>query len=210
VQRREGEHVADVVEPVAGVVRRERGVGVEVHAEQVADGVAVLDPVEPAERHPAGVGVRQVDLERRPLDPLFEVRQLLGGRPRLALRRHHAGPQHLECPEPQFRVAGEVVPVERDLALALGAGVAADAERVENRLDVLAEGLVRPGGRSRAARGDDRAGGREEAEAGEPPAVVRRTRQSRHGSPGRSIGRGFGAGRPASHAGRAAPTAGLK
>ena len=56
-QRGERQHVADVVEPVPGVVRRELGGGVVVDADQVADRVAILDPVEPADRDAAGVGV---------------------------------------------------------------------------------------------------------------------------------------------------------
>ena len=104
VQRRQGEHVADVVEPVAGVVRRERGVGVEVHAQQVADGVAVLDAVEPADGDPPGVGVLRVDLEDAvPLIHSSTCADLLGGRPRLALRGHHAGPEHLQAPSSTLR-----------------------------------------------------------------------------------------------------------
>ncbi len=68
----ERQDVADVVEPVPGVVRRELGGGVVVHADQVADRVAVLDPVEPADRDAAGVGILRVDPERRDLDPVLQ------------------------------------------------------------------------------------------------------------------------------------------
>ena len=55
--RREREHVADVIEPVAHVVRREVLRRVEVDPDEVANGVVVLVAVEPPHRHPAGVGL---------------------------------------------------------------------------------------------------------------------------------------------------------
>src|SRR5262249_47336593 len=44
--RRYGEHVADVVEAVAGIVGGEIFLGAELHAEQVANGVGVLVAIE--------------------------------------------------------------------------------------------------------------------------------------------------------------------
>ena len=52
-QRRERQHVADVVEAVTDVVVGEIGGGLEVDADQVADRVVILGPVEPADRDPA-------------------------------------------------------------------------------------------------------------------------------------------------------------
>ena len=54
-QRRERQHVADVVEAVADVVVGEVGGGLEVDADEVADRVVVLGPVEPADRDAAVV-----------------------------------------------------------------------------------------------------------------------------------------------------------
>ena len=71
-QRRDREHVADIVEPVARVVGRKFLVGAEVDPHQVADRVAVLDPVEPAQRDPARVGIVRVGPEGVALDPVFE------------------------------------------------------------------------------------------------------------------------------------------
>ena len=51
------EDVADVVEAVADVVGREVVGRAEVEADQVADRVVVLGPIEPADRHAARVGV---------------------------------------------------------------------------------------------------------------------------------------------------------
>ena len=69
-ERRDREHVADVVEAIARVVGRELLLGLEVEAHQVADRVAVLDPVEPADRHAARVGVLGIDAEDVVLDPV--------------------------------------------------------------------------------------------------------------------------------------------
>ena len=55
-QRREREHVADVVEPVAHVVGGEIGGGVELDAQQVANGIGVLGTVETPDRHPPRIG----------------------------------------------------------------------------------------------------------------------------------------------------------
>ena len=53
-QGRDGEDVADVVEAVTDVVLGKLA-GVEVHADQIANGVAILDAIEPAHRHLAGI-----------------------------------------------------------------------------------------------------------------------------------------------------------
>ena len=120
-QRRERQHVADVVEPVPGVVRRELGGGVVVHADQVADRVAVLDPVEPADRDAARVGILPVDPERPVLDPVLQQPAIVGRRLRLAGRGHDPGPEILEHRVPQLGCiqGGTLIrePVERHSAL---------------------------------------------------------------------------------------------
>ena len=73
VQRRHRQHVADVVEPVAGVVGRQVPRVVEVEPQEVADGVAVLGPVQPVDGRRAGVGA----LGRRPVEPGLEPRHEL-------------------------------------------------------------------------------------------------------------------------------------
>ena len=68
--RRERQHVADVVEAVADVVGGEVLGGLEIDADEVADGVVVLGAVEPADGDAAGVGlgvaVGPVEDGRRP------------------------------------------------------------------------------------------------------------------------------------------------
>ena len=64
-QGRERQHVADVVEAVADVVVGEVGGRLEVDADQVADRVVVLGPVEPADRDPADVARARCSRTRR-------------------------------------------------------------------------------------------------------------------------------------------------
>ena len=64
-QRRDREHVADLVEPVTRVVGRKLLLGLEVEPRQVADRVAILDPVEPADRDATRIGFVGIDLRRR-------------------------------------------------------------------------------------------------------------------------------------------------
>ena len=69
-----------------GVVRRELGLRVELDAEQVADGVAVLGPVESTDGDPARIRIRRIKAERAALDPVLETQELVRARLRL-LRR---------------------------------------------------------------------------------------------------------------------------
>ena len=66
------QHVADVVEAVAGVVRRELVLDLEVEPHQVADRVAILDAIEPADGDAAGIGILRVDAERVAFDPVLQ------------------------------------------------------------------------------------------------------------------------------------------
>ena len=79
-------------------------VGVVVDAHQVADRVAVLDPVEPADGDAARVGILRVDPEGRVLDPVLQRPPLLGRRPRLAGRGHEPGPHVLEHRQPELGI----------------------------------------------------------------------------------------------------------
>ena len=149
---RDGQHVADVVETVPGVVRGKLLQGVEFHADQLLDGVAVIHPVEPAHGDPAGIGPERVEAERVALDPGGQLLDLLLRQRILVGRRHDMGPRVLQHAQPEL-----VVPevglgpefVERHLALRLAVTVAAVAVLLQHRLDVLLEGihdrLRRPG-----------------------------------------------------------------
>jgi hypothetical protein len=54
-ERRDGEHVADVVEAVARIVDREILVGAELDAQQIANRVGVLVAIQTMGRHPARI-----------------------------------------------------------------------------------------------------------------------------------------------------------
>ena len=141
-ERGDVQRLAAVVEAVRRRVRGQQLLQVDVDAEQVADGVLVLDPVEPAQDRaalcaPGGPGLR--------LDPAGERLNVLLRRPRLRLRRHLARLHPLQHREPALPVrrVGEVgrEPVQAEVALRLLAGVALLAvlgqERAERIVGLL-------------------------------------------------------------------------
>ena len=104
--RRDAEHPRDVVEPVAAVVGRQQGRGVDVQRQQVANDVVVLAAVEPME----GVGTSRVGIPRRRevelgLEPDRErlVGRRVGTRP--GGGGHGPGPQLPHHPSPRPRGA---------------------------------------------------------------------------------------------------------
>ena len=147
-KRRERQHVADVVEPVPGVIRREFGGGVVVHADQVADRVAVLDPVEPADRDATGVGIVRIDPQRPGLDPALQQPPLLGRRLRLAGRGHDPGPHVPQHGPPELAIVqpGPIRrrPIEGHAAFFQPIAVTAEAIVLEERPDLLVESLLDP------------------------------------------------------------------
>ena len=93
VQRRHRQHIADVVEPVAGVVGRQVARVIEVEPQQVTHRVAVFRAIQPMDCRRARDGVlvgRAIELG---LDPAHQARCRAGVRPRPSRRRHLAGPQ---------------------------------------------------------------------------------------------------------------------
>ena len=57
--RRHAEHVADVVEAVRGVVRRQQRRGIDVEREQIAHRVGVLGAIQAVQHRPAGIRLRR-------------------------------------------------------------------------------------------------------------------------------------------------------
>jgi hypothetical protein len=76
---RHGERIADVVEAEARIIRREFVVGVVVDAEQILDGVAVLDAIEASHRDTAGSGLAGSILKTSYLIQALERRLFLLG-----------------------------------------------------------------------------------------------------------------------------------
>ena len=147
-QRRHRQHVADVVEAVTDVVVGEVGGRFEVDANQVADRIVVLDPVEPANRDAAVVArAGAVEVFEHAVDGPRDEVDLGGCRPRpaviLGLGRHLARLEHLHDLFPDVAVLEHrlrvPVLVERDIPFTLAAAVAGVAMLGEKRNDVLAE-----------------------------------------------------------------------
>ena len=139
--RRHRKHIADVVEAVAGIIRREIRRRLEIHAHQVADGVVVFHAIEPANRDAAGIGVLAVHREECVFDKLREA-LALGERRLLARRWRHLTladvREHLFPSLPVLVQRGFARErVEREVALLLPAAVATVAILLEQRRDVL-------------------------------------------------------------------------
>ena len=131
----DGQDVRVVVEAVGEVVGRQHRPDVHRQAQQIADRVGVLQPVEPVDGRSPGVGA----IRRGPVEPRLQPRRepvvRLLGRPRAARRRHRARPQFLEDLLPDLgRVsdARHVHAVEREVAGPRPLVVAADAVAVEH------------------------------------------------------------------------------
>ena len=88
---RDGENIADGIKAVAGIIRRQRFLDIEVHIQKVGDGVAILLAIHPADRHAARVRVVVIQLEDILLDPAGERGALGIRRLRFVGRRHQMG-----------------------------------------------------------------------------------------------------------------------
>ena len=109
-QRGQGEDLALVVEPVAHVVGGKGVAERQVHAQQVADGVVVLGPVEPADRDAAGVVVDvAVHLVQDAIDPIHRGGSVRRGRLIGLRRRHRSHADDRENPLPLLPVGPQVV-----------------------------------------------------------------------------------------------------
>ena len=134
--RRERQHVADVVEAVAGLVGRQQRPAVDFQGQQVADRVGVLQPVEAADDRPPGIGPRVGRPVELRLEPGGEA--VVGGRfgARPPGRRHLAGAELADHLLPGFRGLADVSdvdPIEIEPAGPQPLVVAGDAVAVEQR-----------------------------------------------------------------------------
>lgn len=151
VDRREREHVADIVETIARVVAREVRREIALEVAKVADGIVVLGPVEPPDRHGTRVDLGLGDgLAEQPADADVEGRDLGRDGPLLAGGGRHLAGDHLVddlAPEALVLVEAGVVleGLEVQVPLGLVRVVAIVAVFLQDRLDVLAE-ILRPGG----------------------------------------------------------------
>ena len=148
------QRLAAVVEAVGTGVGGKEFLEVELDAEQVADGVLVLDAVESPQHGPTLRDPTREELGQR-------LHLFLGGA-RLPLGRHLARVHAAEHALPAFAagVVGEVrrEPVERKVPLGLLARMAAETVPREERLDLIVEALLvrRSGLTERRRDGQDR------------------------------------------------------
>ena len=104
--RRDGEHVADVVEAVAEIVGGKALLGAEFDGQQIADGVGVLAAVEAAGGDAAGIGLEvAVGLFELVLQVLDDGIHLRGARH--AFGRHLAGADLAQDDVPAIAALGE-------------------------------------------------------------------------------------------------------
>ena len=165
---RERQHVADVIEAVAGIVGREVGGEILVEEEQVADGVIKLESVEAANRDVARVRLRLRDgVGEQLMNGGLQVHDFgRRGTDFLLHRRHLAGDDLIDDLAPDALVAEEAGVVleglEVEVALFLLGVVAIRAVLIEEGLDVLLEILGGDGGKpgtdDRPEHRDDRGG----------------------------------------------------
>ena len=97
-QRREREHIPDVVEAVTGIVDWKVLRQTEIEAQPVPDRIVVFTSVEPPGGDPSGAGCHAGSFFLQPrFDPLFHLPQSPDHRTWISRRRHAAGaklPQH--------------------------------------------------------------------------------------------------------------------
>jgi hypothetical protein len=142
-ERRGREHIADVVESIADVVRRKIVGRSEVDSHEVANRVVVFGPVEPAKRHPADIGLAAIDGRENSFDAVGQAIDLIGRGTRPLLRRHLARADHVHHVFPQLAVPlqlfklGELI--ERELGFVLLGRVAVETVRFEDRQNLVAE-----------------------------------------------------------------------
>ena len=165
--RRQRQDVGDVVEAVAGVVLREVVGGAERHAQQIADGVVVLGPVQAPDGHASGIRPGQtIGPLELVLDPAGDGRDLRLVRPAQGRRRHLAGAHLHHGLFPGRRVTDDggrrLERLEVDVGVLEAGAVAQVAVPGQERLDHGLErgGLRRwrrgPGGRAGRDRGEQR------------------------------------------------------
>ena len=95
LHRRDVQRGSDVVETESDRVFRQQVLEIDIHTQQVAHRVLVLDAIQPAQHRPAFRLAPRGNLKQPCVDPLDNRGGLLGVRPRLIFRGHLAGPELL-------------------------------------------------------------------------------------------------------------------
>ena len=147
--RRHRQHVADVVETVANVVGGKILGRIKVHADQIADRVPVLRPIQPPHRDPARVrlGISGSPLKNTANDSQESV-SLVRRRLRFAFRGHAPGLDHSDHRFPAIplldhgRIVAELR--QRQACLRLRIAVTVDAILLQERNPALHKSGHRP------------------------------------------------------------------
>ena len=136
---RQRQRVADVVEAVAGIVGGKIIGGLELHADEIADGVVVLGAVQAANRDAARIGLRAIHRENLAVNPRREEVALGLRGLRFVRRRHLAIADVGEHFFPRLRIlhdgGGVLVGLHVELGLLLRVAVAIVAVAGEQGLD---------------------------------------------------------------------------
>ena len=142
--RRDRQHIANIVEPVAGIVAGEITLRVEVHRQQVADRIGILVAIQSPGSHAAGVGLHAriglFELTRHKSQESIDIRLR---RARQALGRHFSVADLLDDTVPRLatfhkgtrRAERRQIQVARSHPVIVATGATA----CKNRLDCLVE-----------------------------------------------------------------------
>ena len=148
--RRHRQHITDVVEAVAGIIRRKIIRRLERHADQIANRVVVFRAVQPPERHAAGIRIIAVTGEHLRLDPFGNQLHLFDLGLLLFFRRHGVAADVFQHFLPGLGVVHGVglhlVNIQHKVSLLFAVAVTAVAILVEQRDDLFLVGnLAVPG-----------------------------------------------------------------
>ena len=159
--RRQRQHVGDVVESVTRIVGRQQVRRVNLHRQQVANGVRILGPVQAVHGRPSGIRRRGAVRVERGFDTADERRVGGARRARRTGRRHHAAAEladHL-LPDLDFSAGvGRVEMLQNEPSRPQAVVVAADAVPLDHGVRSGIERRLGQGGRGRENR---RGGGTE-------------------------------------------------
>ena len=179
---RDGQDVGDIVEAIAGIIRRQVAGHVDLEAQHVAHGIGIFGAVHAAHGGAAGIGMGLAQRIQRGFQPAGEGDQPFLGRTRRAAQRHLAQAHPAQDLFPGVEIGGEIVWVQRhhrharglELVIMAAGAIAHHHPLVVGGGEGGESGRIGGGGRNRAGR---RSGGD-------------RSRGGRHGGGGVGIGAG--------------------
>ena len=147
--RRNGQHVADIIEAIARIVRRKIIRRLERHADQIADRVIIFRAVQPPERHASGIRIIAVTRKDLRLDPFGNQLHLFDLGLLLFFRRHGVAADVFQHLLPRLRIVHGVrlrlVDIQHEVSLLFAVAMTTVAILVEQRDDLLLVGNLAVG-----------------------------------------------------------------